>query len=142
MNRIRDNASPSHRVTAPPLPRLAGVVVDGATYLILPALLLPLGLLLIRRGVMLNSLAVNAIGFALVIAPATAWAAWWEARPRGATPGKRLRRLQVIDERSRAVPVARQCLVRNLIKIALPWQLGHTVALGFANAGNDVPVWL
>ena len=40
------------------------------------------------------------------------------------------------------MPVARQSLLRNLIKIALPWQLGHTVALGFANAGNDVPVWL
>jgi uncharacterized RDD family membrane protein YckC len=94
MNRISDHASPSRRDTAPPLPRLAAAVVDGATYLILPTLLLPLGFLLIRRGVMLSALAVNAFGFALVIAPATAWAAWWEARPRGATPGKRLLRLR------------------------------------------------
>jgi hypothetical protein len=67
MNRISDHASPSRRDTAPPLPRLAAAVVDGATYLILPTLLLPLGFLLIRRGVMLSALAVNAIGFALVM---------------------------------------------------------------------------
>jgi len=33
-------------------------------------------LLLIRRGVMLSSVAVNAVGLTLVIAPATAWATW------------------------------------------------------------------
>jgi hypothetical protein len=46
---------------------------------------------------------VNAIGLALVIAPATAWATWREARPRGATPGKRLLRLRVLDEGTEAL---------------------------------------
>ena len=143
MNPTPRGDPPSRRVTAPPLPRLAGAVFDWATYLIIPALLLPLGLLLTQRGVMPSSLAVNAIGLALVIAPATVWAAWREARPRGATPGKRLLRLQVVDERTRAMPSARQALTRNLIKIAVPWELGHTVALGYASAaGSDVPVWL
>jgi len=45
-------------LTAPPLPRLAALAIDIATYLIIPALLVPLGLLLIQRGVMLSSLAV------------------------------------------------------------------------------------
>ena len=72
---------------APPLPRLTAFALDAVTYLIIPALLLPLGLPLIRRGVMLSSVAINAIGLVLVIAPATAWASWREARPRGATPG-------------------------------------------------------
>jgi hypothetical protein len=53
----------SRRVTAPPLHRLTGFAVDGATYLIIPALLLALGVLLTRRGVMLSSVGVNAIGF-------------------------------------------------------------------------------
>jgi hypothetical protein len=88
--------TPMPRVPAAPLPWLAAFALDAVTYLIIPALLLPLGLLLIRRAVMLSSVAVNAVGLALVIAPATAWASWHEARPRGATPGKRLLRLGVI----------------------------------------------
>ena len=143
MNQIQGDAPPGRRLTAPPLHRLAAIMIDGATYLIIPALLLPVGLLLIRRGVMLSSLAVNALAFALVIVPATAWAAWREARPRGATVGKRLLRLQVIDRRTPAGSSGRQALVRNLIKIALPWELGHTVALGYANLeGGPVPIWL
>jgi uncharacterized RDD family membrane protein YckC len=143
MSQTQGVAPPAGRLTAPPLPRLAAFAVDGATYLIIPALLLPLGLLLIQRGLMLSSLAVNALAMALVIAPATAWAAWCEARPRGATVGKRLLRLRVIDERTRALPSGRQALVRNLIKITLPWELGHTVALGFVSLADDpVPLWL
>jgi uncharacterized RDD family membrane protein YckC len=119
--------------TGSTLPRLAAFALDAATYLIIPALLLPLGLLLIRRGVMLSSAAVNAVGLALVIAPATAWATWREARPRGATPGKRRLRLGVIDKSTDALVSARRSLTRNVIKIAVPWELGHTVALGYVS---------
>jgi uncharacterized RDD family membrane protein YckC len=91
---------------------------------------------------MLSSVGVNVIGFALVIALATIWAAWWETGPRGATPGKRLVRLGLVDARTRASPTPRQSLVRNVIKIAVPWELGHTVALGFANVGSQLPIWL
>jgi uncharacterized RDD family membrane protein YckC len=48
--------------------------------------------------------------------------------PRGATVGKRLLRLRVIDERTRALPSGPQAIVRNLIKITVPWELGHTMA--------------
>jgi uncharacterized RDD family membrane protein YckC len=94
MNADQDGAVP-RLVPAPPLPRLTAFALDAVTYLIIPALLLPLGLLLIRHGVMLSSVVINAVGLVLVIAPATAWASWREARPRGATPGKRLLRLGV-----------------------------------------------
>jgi len=129
MDTTQREASPCRLVPGPPLSRLAAVAVAGATYLIIPALLISLGLLLSRQGVTLSSLAVNGIGFILVIAPATAWAAWWDARPRGATVGKRFLRLQVVDRRTEALPSARQALVRNLVKITLPWELGYTVAL-------------
>ena len=77
--------APSHRrLTAPPLPRLAALAIDVATYLIIPALLVPLGLLLIQRGVMLSSLAVNALALVLVIAPATGWAAGQPGRSASA----------------------------------------------------------
>ena len=93
-------------------------------------------LLLIRRGVMLSSVAVNAVGLTLVIAPATAWATWRD-------PGKRLLRLGVIDESTDALVSARRSLARNVIKITVPWELGHTVALGYVStASANVPVWL
>jgi uncharacterized RDD family membrane protein YckC len=142
MNADQDGAVP-RLVPAPPLPRLTAFALDAVTYLIIPALLLPLGLLLIRHGVMLSSVAINAIGLVLVIAPATAWASWREARPRGATPGKRLLRLGVLDETTEALVPASRSLARNMIRIALPWELGHTVALGYAyTEGSNVPVWL
>ena len=107
-------------------------------------MLLPLGLLLARNGIVPSPLAVNGVGLVLVILPASLWATWWEAASKGAaTPGKRLLRLRVLHERARALPSARQSVVRNMIKIALPWELGHTVALGYANmAGGEVPAWL
>jgi len=143
MNSIQPVAPSSHLVPASPVPRLAATALDGATYLIIPAVLLPLGLLLARSGIVLRPLVVNGVGLVLVILPATLWATWWEAGQKGATPGKRLLRLRVLHEQARALPSARQSVVRNMIKIALPWELGHTVALGYANmAGGEVPVWL
>jgi hypothetical protein len=61
MSQTQDDAPPAGRLSAPPLPRLAAVAVDGATYLIIPALLVPIGLLLSRRGVTLSSLAVKSV---------------------------------------------------------------------------------
>ena len=90
MSQTHGDAPPAGRLSAPPLPRLAAVAVDGATYLIIPALLVP--------------------------------------------PGKRLLRLQVIDQRTRALPSPRQALVLlNLILLIIPShrpvhdRLAHTV---------------
>jgi uncharacterized RDD family membrane protein YckC len=52
-------------------------------------------------------------------------------------------RLGVIDESTDALVSARRSLARNVIKIAVPWELGHTVALGYVStASGNVPVWL
>jgi len=67
MSETQGDAPPHRRLTAPPLPRLAALAIDVATYLIIPALLVPLGLLLIQPGVMLSSLAVNALALVLVM---------------------------------------------------------------------------
>jgi hypothetical protein len=68
MSSSQREESPSRLLPAPPLSRLAAVGVDGTTYLIIPALLIPVGLLLGRRGVTLSSLVVNGIGLAFMIA--------------------------------------------------------------------------
>jgi len=63
-------------------------------------------------------------------------AARQEAGPTTATPGKR--RFQLLVEARTGEPLTfRQALLRNLVKITLPWQLGHTVAIGAAFGGFD-----
>ncbi|HEX5905888.1 MAG TPA: hypothetical protein VFY56_02635, partial [Propionibacteriaceae bacterium] len=47
------------------------------------------------------------------------------------------------SSRCGATAASRWATTSGGIKIALPWELGHTVALGYAYAaGNAVPSWL
>ncbi|QIK72520.1 RDD family protein [Propioniciclava coleopterorum] len=62
-------------------------------------------------------------------AVATVWAAAAESGPHAATRGKRARGLRVGSTDGGPLPRGR-ALLRNVAKIAIPWQLGHTVALG------------
>ena len=49
----------------------------------------------------------------------------------------------VLDETTEALVPASRSLGRNMIRIALPWELSHTVALGYAfTESSNVPVWL
>ena len=62
---------------------------------------------------------------AVLTVPVTLWFAWWEAAPRGATPGKRLLGLRVrrLGGGGLSWPGS---LLRSLAKIAVPWELAHT----------------
>ena len=61
----------------------------------------------------------------LLTMPVTLWLAWWEAAPRGATPGKRLLSLHVTTADGDSVSLGRS-LLRSVLKVALPWELAHT----------------
>ena len=36
----------------------------------------------------------------------------------------------------------RRALLRNALKVALPWELGHTVAFTLATSNGIVPAWI
>jgi uncharacterized RDD family membrane protein YckC len=128
---------------AGPGPRILATLLDALTFLLAPALLLPVGVLFVHRGVNLTQPALNVVGFLFVVLPATLWTAWCEARSRQATPGKRLLGLVVVTAMSGARIGRGRSLLRNLIKIALPWQLGHTAVIGLAAVGEtSPPPWL
>jgi uncharacterized RDD family membrane protein YckC len=112
--------------------RIAAWVVDWLILSAYAGALVPLGLLLVARSVTLSGWAWNAVAFAVLVAPATVWLAGWEGGRRGATPGKRLLRLRVRPLRDGAVGW-RPALVRNALKVALPWELGHTAAFLLAD---------
>ncbi len=124
---------------AGPGPRIVATLFDALTFLLAPALLLPLGMLLVHRGVRLTQPELNVVGFLFVVLPATLWAAWCEAGSRQATPGKRLLGLVAVTAMSSARISRGRSLLRNIIKIALPWQLGHTAVIGLAASDETVP---
>ena len=110
-------------------------LVDAASFLVLAALLVPLGLWWLSRGLVFSLVQTNVLGVVVLVAPATLWVAIWES-VRGATPGKRLVGLRVIAGNAGRRPGFGRALVRAVIKIAVPWELGHTTALALSS-GED-----
>ena len=122
--------------------RVAAWVVDWLIISAYAVALVPLGLLLVDRSVRLSSLGWNAAAFVVLIVPATVWLAAWEGGHSGATPGKRLLGLRVQVSGEGDVG-RRRAAVRNALKVALPWELGHTAAFLLADpkaSGSTVSV--
>jgi uncharacterized RDD family membrane protein YckC len=118
--------------------RIAAFAVDWLIISAYAAALVPLGLLLLAGTGGLAPEAGNALGFGVLVLPATVWLAAWERSAHGASTGKRTLRLWVRapDQRSLGWSGA---LIRNGLKIALPWELGHTAAFTLADA-NAAPI--
>lgn len=85
----------------------------------------------------------NIVGFVTLIVPITVTASGLEGRNRHATPGKRVLHLTVERSAGGGAGFARS-LVRNGIKYALPWELGHTAvfALFGTPAAPAPPLWV
>ena len=84
----------------------------------------------------------NLVGFVTLIAPVTLALAWRESSSREATPGKRVRGLGVHVDKSGERASFGRALRRNVIKLALPWEFGHTVAFTLAAGNGVVPTWI
>jgi uncharacterized RDD family membrane protein YckC len=116
--------------------RIAAWCVDWLIIVGYAAVLVPLGLLLRHYAVTLPIGVWNLLSFLLLVAPATGWLAAWEAG-RGASPGKRLLRLRV--RAGDGSPPWKRALLRNVLKVALPWELGHTAAFTLASPSAAGP---
>lgn len=119
--------------------RARAYLVDGLFYLGIAVLEVPVGLAAIRFGWGSNRGWVYA---ASTVAPvlSAAVAARAEAGPHEATVGKRREDLTVVAAfgYGGAVRISfASGLVRNFVKITVPWQLGHTVALGASWGGFE-----
>ena len=119
--------------TTLPWRRMAAWGVDWLIISLYAGALVPLGLWLYGNSVRLSALGGNAVSFVILIVPATVWLTAWEASGSGATPGKRLLRLRVRTLQG-GRPGWRRAVVRNAMKIALPWELGHTAAFLLADS--------
>lgn len=112
--------------------RTRAYLVDCVLYLGVAACEVPVGLVGLRFGWSRNHRYVYAASAAAPLVAALL-AARAEAGPRRATRGKRREGLTVAPvsthDTNERVGFAR-CLLRNVVKISLPWQMGHVVALG------------
>jgi uncharacterized RDD family membrane protein YckC len=130
-----------------PLDRLIAWLIDWLCILAWVAVVAAVGVPLYLSGVTdsLGTGVLNVIATVVIVVPVTIALAKMESGPRGATIGKRVRGLQVVDAAGDSAASFGQCLIRNGLKVALPWTLGHWVAFELSqSAEGSVPVrmWL
>jgi uncharacterized RDD family membrane protein YckC len=100
-------------------------------------------LLVIGATAPLPPVAANALATVVLVVPITIALAALESGPRQATPGKRARRLVVQDAVSGDALPFRRALLRNALKVALPWTVAHAAVYAIVGAsggpGGSVP---
>ncbi|SEB39021.1 RDD family protein [Paramicrobacterium humi] len=107
---------------------------DCVVYAGFAAAMLPLGLVLQATGRAPSRRLVTALSM-VPPAAATLFAAARESRD-GATPGKKAEGLRVSTDDGQRVGWG-TALLRNVVKIGIPWQIGHEVAIGAASGGFE-----
>lgn len=115
--------------------RARAYLVDCGAYLCVAAATVPMGVVGHHVGWGRHRAYVLCVS-AVPPLVATLLAARQESGPRGATLGKRHQGL-VVRGRADAVVTSGRALIRNTVKIGVPWQLGHVVAIGAAFGGFE-----
>ncbi|MEV1128547.1 RDD family protein [Agromyces sp. NPDC049794] len=127
--------------------RIVAWLIDWACILGWVGLTAAIGVPLYLAGVTpsMDVATLNLVGALVVVVPAVVGAAWFESRRRAATPGKRVLDLEVrTDAGSPRLPVA---LLRNALKIGVPWLIGHAAVFAITSSSADdgtvaVGVWV
>ncbi|MEP6841961.1 MAG: RDD family protein [Pseudolysinimonas sp.] len=122
--------------------RIVATLIDVACMLPWIAVVAAAGAVLWVTGVThdVDALIGNVIGFLTLIVPITLAAAGFDGTARHATPGKRVFRLNV--ESVNGGPGFARALLRNAIKYALPWELGHTAVFALFGSTATPPPWV
>jgi uncharacterized RDD family membrane protein YckC len=128
-----------------PWRRLAAWLIDWLCVAVWVGVLAIVGFALYSTGALngLSLLAQNLFSFVVLIAPVTFALAALESRG-GRTPGKRALRLRVTDAAASGPVSFGHALLRNTLKIALPWAIGHAAVYGYAAASTSAstPPWV
>lgn len=127
--------------------RILAWLIDWACILAWAALTAAVALPLYLAGVMASTDLVtsNLVAAVAVVVPAVVGAAWFESRSSAATPGKRVLGLEVLTDAGH--PRYRVALVRNALKIGVPWLVGHAAAYAVVASSAEsgtvpVGVWV
>jgi len=109
---------------------------------VIAAVAVPLSLAGVTGG--LSLVALNVLGDTVLVIPVTICFAWLESSDREATIGKRRRGLKVVDADTGSRVPLRRTLLRNALKIAVPWIIGHAVVYEIfqTNKAGHIPRWV
>ena len=77
-------------------------------------------------------LASNLVAALMTVVPATVVLALLESSARGASIGKRARHLHVVDAATGSRVSLRRSILRNTLKIGVPWTIGHAAVFSIS----------
>ncbi len=125
-------------MTSNPRRRLLAGLIDLALMVGWALLIAAIGVPLYLAGLTRSAgpLGANLLGLALVVLPATIGLTILESGRYEATPGKLKIGLRVRRDPSGERISWRRSLLRNLLKLGLPWILGHFAAVSLAYGGG------
>ncbi|MFI2485931.1 RDD family protein [Promicromonospora kroppenstedtii] len=121
--------------------RIAAWLVDWLCFLAWLVVLAAIGIPLYLAGVTTgwSAATTNVVSALLTAVPLTTFLAVLESGPRQATIGKRALGLQVVGARDGGRLTFARALLRNALKVALPWTIGHAAAIGLVGSTTVEP---
>ncbi|MBD5381056.1 RDD family protein [Clavibacter sepedonicus] len=127
-------------MTRHPGDRVLAVLIDWLFLCVWSALVAAVAvpLLVVGATMPLPPVAANVLAALATVVPITIVLAVLESGPRQATPGKRARRLVVQDARTGDALPFRRALLRNALKVALPWTVGHVAAYAIVGTSDSL----
>jgi uncharacterized RDD family membrane protein YckC len=135
-------------VNRQPWGRLVAMLVDWFCILAWVAISAAVGVPLYLNGAThpMGVLASNLVAVLVTVVPATVALSWLESSPREASIGKRVRHLRVVDAATGSRVSLRRSILRNTLKIGVPWTIGHAAVFSIVQASESgsvpVAVWL
>ena len=121
--------------------RIVAWLVDWLCFLVWLAALAAIGIPLYLSGVTgeWSAATTNVVSALLTAVPLTIFLAVLESGTRQATVGKRVMGLKVVGARDGGRLSFASALLRNTLKVAVPWTIGHAAAIGLVGSSEVGP---
>ncbi|WP_051973443.1 RDD family protein [Cryobacterium sp. MLB-32] len=119
-----------------PWNRLLASAIDWLCILVWVGVVASIGVPLYVAGITggLSTGAQNVLGTVVLVVPMTLMLTGFESSAREASIGKRVRHLIVVNSDTGQRVSFRRALVRNTMKLAVPWTVGHAAVYGIVAA--------
>jgi hypothetical protein len=129
-------------VTRHPWNRLVATFTDWFFILAWLAIAAAVGVSLYFSGAIrpVGPLASNLVAALVTVVPATVLLSFLESSPREASIGKRTRHLRVVVAVTGSRVSFRRSILRNTLKIGVPWTIGHAAVFSIVQASGSGPV--